>query len=150
MINRLCMFKHKFARTLCTFKQKFVRTLCTFKHFLCCLLNTSLVNFNPNVFLPRMISVSYVEIQESCCSFLSSSLVKWKWKAVCETSDREQQLWRAVNDRDGWSAVLRPLCRLNKLKTFQECKTTIGASLSGPLLFCTDSFRGVREHGQWP
>ena len=32
-----------------------------------------------------------------------------KWKAVySETSDREQRLWRAVNDLDGWSSLLLP------------------------------------------
>ena len=53
--------------------------------------------------------------------FSSSSLVKWKRKAVCETTDREQGLWRAVNDRDGWSTVLRTLC-LNKLKHRKNCQ----------------------------
>ena len=38
-----------------------------------------------------------------CFSPAKLSLVKWK--AVCETTDREQRLWHAVNDPDGWTAV---------------------------------------------
>ena len=61
---------------------------------------------------------------------------KWQWTAAvtrCEWS------WWMIH-----SALLRTLC-LNKLKTFQECKTTIVFER----VFSGDCFWGPREHGQW-
>ena len=93
-------------------------------------------------------AVSSIKIhQESCCSFLAHlSCAQMKMKSGLQW-DKWQ--WTAAVTRCEWSwwmihsALLRTLC-LNKLKTFQECKTTIVFER----VFSGDSFRG--SQGTWP